>query len=159
MAVGKTTKTKLVADAWLVRYIRGTLFDALTPAQRMQFRMVCDKGPEAVARWASESLPKHPTLWQRIKNAERQQRFRNNARTPNWQKDWKRASRLLGKRYSRDLRKCADLLVSDANKPLTPAAVLEAAIDALRRELAGDAQPPRSAQPHAAPSRGEENVG
>ena len=141
--MGKTKNTKLVADAWLVSYIRGTLFDAMTPAQRMQFRMVNDKGPEAVARWASESLAKYPALWHRLKNAERQRRFRDNARAPNWQKDWTRASKVLGRRYIRELRKCAAQL-GEAN----PGAVLDAALDALNRELGAAAQPPRAAEPH-----------
>ena len=141
--MGKTKKTELGADAWLVRYVRGTLFDALTPAQRMQFRMVNDKGPEAVARWASESLAKYPALWHRLKNAERQRRFRDNARSPNWQNDWKRATKILGRRYVRELRKCsAQLGVSN------PGAVLNAALDALSRELSAAAQPPRAAEPH-----------
>ncbi len=143
VVVGKTTKTKLVADAWLVSYIRGTLFDALTPAQRMQFRMVNDKGPEAVARWASESLAKYPVLWHRLKNAERQRRFRENARSPNWQHDWTRASKILGRRYTRELRKCAAQL-GESN----PGAALNAALSALNRELAAAAQPPRAAEPH-----------
>jgi hypothetical protein len=141
--VGKAKKTKLVADAWLVSYIRGTLFDALTPAQRMQFRMVNGKGPEAVARWASESLAKYPVLWHRLKNAERQRRFRDNARSPNWQNDWTRARKILGRRYVRELRKCAAHL-GESN----PGAVLDAALDALNRELGAAAQPPRAAEPH-----------
>lgn len=154
-AVGKTKKTKLVADAWLIRYIRGTLFDALTPAQRMQFRMVSDKGPEAVARWACEALPKSPVLWQRLKNAERQRRFRVNARTPNWHHDWTRAAKLLGSRYVREMRRCAEQLDVES-----PGAVLEAALGALTRELTGAAQPPRAAEPHPPSSlRPEEEVG
>jgi hypothetical protein len=143
VAVGKTKKTDPSADAWLVRYVRGTLFDALTPAQRMQFRMVSDKGPEAVARWASESLARYPVLWHRLKNAERQRRFRDNARSPNWKKDWTRASKILGRRYVRELRKCAEQL-GESN----PGAVLDAALKALNRELGATAQPPRAALTH-----------
>lgn len=143
MTVGKTKKTELSADAWLVRYVRGTLFDALTPAQRMQFRMVRDKGPEAVARWASESLAKYPVLWHRLKNAERQRRFRENARSPNWKKDWTRASKILGRRYVRELRKCAEQLGESY-----PGAALDAALKALNRELGATAQPPRAAVSH-----------
>ena len=141
--MGKAKKTKLVADAWLVSYIRGTLFDALTPAQRMQFRMVNDKGPDAVARWASESLAKYPVLWHRLKNAERQRRFRENARSPNWKKDWTRASKILGRRYVRELRKCAEQLGESY-----PGAALDAALKALNRELGATAQPPRAAVSH-----------
>ncbi len=150
--VGKTKNTKLVADAWLVSYIRGTLFDALTPAQRMQFRMDNDKGPEAVARWASESLAKYPVLWHRLKNAERQRRFRENARSPNWKKDWTRASKILGRRYVRELRKCAEQM-GESN----PGAVLEAALKALNRELGTPAQPPRAAVSH--PPAGSSTTG
>lgn len=141
--VGKTIKTKVVADAWLVGYIRGTLFDALTPAQRMQFRMVSEKGPEAVGRWASESLAKYPVLWHRLKNAERQRRFRENARSPNWKKNWTRASKILGRRYVRELRKCAEQLGAS-----NPGAALDAALNALNRELGASAQPPLAAVSH-----------
>lgn len=147
VAVGKRTKPKLVADAWLIRYIRGTLFDALTPAQRMQFRMVSDKGPEAVARWACEALPKSPALWQRLKNAERQRRFRENARTPNWHHDWARASKLLGSRYVRAMRRYAEQLGLGS-----PGEVLDAALDALGREISA-AQPPLAAEPHPRPDQ------
>jgi len=147
--VGKVTK--LPKDDWLARYVRDHAFDTLTPTERMQFRMACASGSEAVARWANTTLPKYKPLWQRLKSAQRQRRYRKTAARELWSDDWRVAEKNLGRQFTSELRRLQErlMLLDPSGGYATPGEVLNAAFGALSEHLEGlDGRPPRSANHH-----------
>jgi len=148
--VGKVTKVPM--DDWLASYLRDHAFDTLTPSERMQFRMACASGPEAVERWADATLPKYKPLWQRLKSAQRQRRYRKSAAKELWTDEWRVADKLLGRQFVSELRRFQERLKSldPMGSYETPGAVLNAAFGALSERLdALDSRPPRAAAHHA----------
>ncbi len=95
----------VLPDDWLATYIRNYVVDTLAPSERMQFRMACGRGAEAVAEWADATLPKYTSVWRRLKSAQRQRRFRAVPSTEKWMTDWKAAERTLGKHITATLRR------------------------------------------------------
>ena len=95
----------VLPDDWLASYIRNYVVDTLAPSERMQFRMACGRGAEAVAQWADATLPKYTSVWRRLKSAQRQRRFRAVPSTEKWMTDWKAAERTLGKHITAMLRR------------------------------------------------------
>jgi hypothetical protein len=143
----------VLPDDWLATYIRNYVVDTLAPSERMQFRMACGRGSEAVAEWADSTLPKYTSVWRRLKSAQRQRRFRAVPSTEKWMTDWKAAERTLGKNITATLRRNrATLGKSTAATPaemLTAAlAAFEASLPEARTASSGDdaAHPPRSAE-------------
>ena len=139
-------------DDWLACYVRDHAFDTLTPTERMQFRMACTQGTESVARWVDATLPKYKPLWQRLKSAQRQRRFRRSSAKGLWAEDWRAAERNFGKPFVNELRALQARL--EKSDPLgrheTPREVIRAALGALTDRLdANEARPPRGAGPHA----------
>ena len=53
----------VLPDDWLATYIRNYVIDTLAPSERMQFRMACGRGAEAVASWADATLPSALRTW------------------------------------------------------------------------------------------------
>ncbi len=148
--MGKVTKVPM--DDWLASYVRDYAFDTLTPSERMQFRMACAAGTPAVARWADQTLPKYKPVWQRLKSAQRQRRYRKSASRDRWMDEWKAADKNLGTQFTGELKRFRDRLkVLDATGNYeTPGAVLNAAFGALSERLdALDSRGPRSAPAHA----------
>jgi len=126
------------SDDWLATYVRNHVMDTLAPAERMQFRMVCGRGAEAVLAWAEATLPKYTTVWRRLKSAERQRRYRSVPSTQKWMSDWSAAERTLGRHATEILRRRrAELHLS---RDATPAQVLASALDTLEDLL--DARAP-----------------
>jgi hypothetical protein len=126
------------SDDWLATYVRNHVLDTLAPAERMQFRMVCGRGPEAVLAWAEATLPKYSTVWRRLKSAERQRRYRSVPSTRKWVTDWGAAERTLGRQATEILRRRrAELHLS---RDAQPADVLASALDMLEELL--DARAP-----------------
>jgi hypothetical protein len=139
-------------DDWLACYVRDHALDTLTASERMQFRMACAQGADAVARWVDATLPKYKPLWQRLKSAQRQRRFRVNSAKGMWTRDWRAAERSFGPEIVTDLRTLrAKLEKADAHgRYETPEAVLRAALSALDERLEStEARPPRHAGPHS----------
>ncbi len=145
----------VLPDDWLATYIRNYVVDTLAPSERMQFRMACGRGAEAVAEWADSTLPKYTSVWRRLKSAQRQRRFRAVPSTEKWMTDWKAAERTLGKHITATLRRNRATL--GQSTAATPAEMLTAALAAFEASLpearsytasAGDdaALPPRSAE-------------
>ncbi len=146
----------VLPDDWLATYIRNYVVDTLAPSERMQFRMACGRGAEAVAEWADSTLPKYTSVWRRLKSAQRQRRFRAVPSTEKWMTDWKAAERTLGKHITATLRRSRAVL----GKPqsATPAEMLTAALTAFEASLPethactsaanldDSAHPPRSAE-------------
>ncbi len=148
-AMGKVTKVPM--DDWLASYVRDYAFDTLTPSERMQFRMACAAGPQAVAKWAEQTLPKYKLVWQRLKSAQRQRRYRKSAARDKWLEEWKAADKNLGTQFTSELRRFRERLraVDGTGNYDTPGAVLNAAFGALSERLdALDSRGPRSAAPH-----------
>jgi hypothetical protein len=123
----------VLPDDWLAAYIRNYVVDTLAPSERMQFRMACGRGTEAVAEWADSTLPKYTSVWRRLKSAQRQRRFRAVPSTEKWMTDWKAAERTLGKHITATLRRSRAVL----GKPpsATPAEMLTAALTAFEASL------------------------
>jgi len=142
----------VLPDDWLATYIRNYVIDTLAPSERMQFRMACGRGAEAVAPWADATLPKYTSVWRRLKSAQRQRRFRAVPSTEKWMTDWKAAERTLGKTVTAVLRRNRAALGKGQNA--TPAEMLTAALSAFEASLPearasaslDDAHPPRSAE-------------
>jgi hypothetical protein len=101
--MGKVTQIPM--QDWLASYVRDHALDTLTPSERMQFRMACAQGSEAVARWADATLPKYKPLWQRLKSAQRQRRYRSSAARDQWGGDWRAADKNLGRQFAAELRR------------------------------------------------------
>jgi hypothetical protein len=138
-------------DDWLASYVRDYAFDTLTPSERMQFRMACASGSPAVARWAEQTLPKYKSVWQRLKSAQRQRRYRKSASRDRWMEEWKAADKNLGTQFTGELKRFRDRLTAlDSNGSYdTPGAVLNAAFGALSERLDSlDSRGPRSAPAH-----------
>lgn len=151
--MGKLTHVNRVPiDDWLACYVRDHAFDTLTASERMQFRMACAQGPESVARWVDVTLPKYKPLWQRLKSAQRQRRFRRNSAKGMWAGDWHAAEKSFGAEIVGELKALkVRLEKSDPQgRYETPQHVLRAAFTALSDRLAyAEARPPRNAGPHA----------
>jgi hypothetical protein len=126
------------SDDWLATYVRNHVLDTLAPAERMQFRMVCGRGAEAVLAWAEATLPKYSTVWRRLKSAERQRRYRSVPSTRKWVTDWAAAERTLGRQATEILRRRRNEL--HLSRDATPAEVLASALDTLEELL--DARAP-----------------
>ena len=131
------------------------MVDTLAPSERMQFRMACGRGAEAVAEWADATLPKYTSVWRRLKSAQRQRRFRAVPSTEKWMTDWKAAERTLGKTSPPALRRSRAAL--GKAQSATPAEMLTAALAAFEASLPESharssanlddiAHPPRSAE-------------
>jgi hypothetical protein len=143
----------VLPDDWLATYIRNYVVDTLAPSERMQFRMACGRGAEAVALWADATLPKYTSVWRRLKSAQRQRRFRAVPSTEKWMTDWKAAERTLGKNVIAVLRRNRTALGQAPSA--TPAEMLTAALSAFEASLPearasasldDAAHPPRSAE-------------
>jgi plasmid stability protein/predicted Fe-S protein YdhL (DUF1289 family) len=145
----------VLPDDWLATYISNYVVDTLAPSERMQFRMACGRGAEAVAEWADSTLPKYTSVWRRLKSAQRQRRFRAVPSTEKWMTDWKAAERTLGKHITATLRRNRATL--GQSTAATPAEMLTAALAAFEASLpeartyaasGGDdaALPPRSVE-------------
>lgn len=151
-----TKKSHVLPDDWLANYVRNQAFDTLAPAERMQFRMACGRGSDAVAEWADATLPKYTSVWKRLKSAERQRRYRSVPSTRKWTTDWTAADRTLGVQLTTILRRRRGEIGVDSKA--TPAEVLAAALHLLEEHLdaaapvltsvfvEGPAHPPRSAE-------------
>ena len=145
----------VLPDDWLASYVRNHVLDTLAPSERMQFRMACGRGAEAVVAWAAATLPKYTTVWRRLKSAERQRRYRSVPSTKKWMSDWRAAERTLGPELTAMLRRRQAEL--GASPKATPAEVLSAALHTLEEHLdsrvptltgvfvEAPAHPPRSA--------------
>jgi hypothetical protein len=123
----------VLPDDWLAGYVRNHVLDTLAPSERMQFRMACGRGSEALQEWANATLPKYTTVWRRLKSAERQRRYRSVPSTEKWMTDWRAAERTLGKRLTAILRRNRATLGQASTA--TPAEVLAAALDSLDERL------------------------
>lgn len=148
--MGKVTNVPM--DDWLASYVRDFAFDTLTPTERTQFRMACASGSEAIARWADATLPKYKPLWQRLKSAQRQRRYRKSAAKELWTEEWRVADKILGRPFVVELRRFQAKLgaLDPSGHWETPGAVVNAAFGALSERLdLLDARPPRSATHHA----------
>jgi hypothetical protein len=147
--------SNVLPDDWLASYVRDHVLDTLAPAERMQFRMACGRGAEAVAAWAEATLPKYTTVWRRLKSAERQRRYRSVPSTQKWMTDWRAAERTLGSDLTTILRRRHTQL--GVAPKATPAEMLRAALNVLEEQLdahaptltgifvEGAAHPPRGA--------------
>jgi len=127
-----------VEQDWLAAYVRNHVLDTLAPAERMQFRMACGRGADAVAQWAEVTLPKYTSVWRRLKSAERQRRYRAVPSMQKWMTDWNAADRTLGHDLTALLRRHRGELGVPPNA--TPAEVLHAALHVLEERL--DARAP-----------------
>jgi hypothetical protein len=146
----------VLPDDWLATYIRNYVVDTLAPSERMQFRIACGRGAEAVAEWVDATLPKYSSVWRRLKSAQRQRRFRAVPSTEKWMTDWKAAERTLGKHITATLRRSRVALGKSQNA--TPAEMLTAALAAFEAallepvscgaslQIEDTAHPPRSAE-------------
>jgi hypothetical protein len=126
------------SDDWLATYVRNHVLDTLAPGERMQFRMACGRGAEAVLTWAEATLPKYSTVWRRLKSAERQRRYRSVPSTRKWMSDWSAAERTLGRQATEILRRRRGAL--HLGRDASPAAALASALDTLEELL--DARAP-----------------
>jgi hypothetical protein len=125
--------SNVLPDDWLAAYVRNYVLDTLAPSERMQFRMACGRGSEAVTAWVDSTLPKYTTVWRRLKSAERQRRYRSVPSMHKWMTDWRAAERTLGRDLTAILRRRrADLGVAPKS---TPAEVLAAALALLEERL------------------------
>jgi hypothetical protein len=131
--------SNVLPDDWLAGYVRNQVLDTLAPSERMQFRMACGRGSEALQEWANATLPKYTAIWRRLKSAERQRRYRSVPSTEKWMTDWRAAERTLGKNLTTILRRNRATLGQSASA--TPADVLTAALNSLDESLT--AQPAR----------------
>jgi hypothetical protein len=129
---------RALAQDWIAAYVRNHVLDTLAPAERMQFRMVCGRGDDAVAAWAEVTLPKYTTVWRRLKSAERQRRYRAVPSMQKWMTDWHAAERTLGRDLTALLRRHRGEL--GVAPKASPAEVLRAALHALEEQL--DARAP-----------------
>jgi hypothetical protein len=127
--------SNVLPDDWLASYVRNQVLDTLAPSERMQFRMACGRGSEALQEWANGTLPKYTGVWRRLKSAERQRRYRKVPSTEKWMTDWRAAERTLGKNLTTILRRNRATLGQAATA--TPAEVLAAALNALDERLSG----------------------
>ncbi len=146
----------VLTDDWLATYVRNHVVDTLAPSERMQFRIACGRGSEAVVVWADATLPKYTSVWRRLKSAQRQRRFRAVPSTEKWMTDWKAAERTLGKNLTATLRRNRAALGKAQNA--TPLELLTAALSAFEVSLVEShrgisavlvedaAHPPRSAE-------------
>jgi hypothetical protein len=146
----------VLPDDWLATYIRNYVVDTLAPSERMQFRMACGRGAEAVVEWADATLPKYTSVWRRLKSAQRQRRFRAVPSTEKWMTDWKAAERTLGKHITATLRRNRGVLGKAPTA--TPVEMLTAALSAFEASVTEThgcasnvivddaAHPPRSAE-------------
>jgi hypothetical protein len=123
----------VLPDDWLATYIRNYVVDTLAPSERMQFRIACGRGAEAVAEWADSTLPKYTSVWRRLKSAQRQRRFRAVPSTEKWMTDWKAAERTLGTQITATLRRNRATL--GKAPAATPAEMLTAALAAFEASL------------------------
>jgi hypothetical protein len=150
-----TKVSNVLPEDWLATYVRTYVLDTLAPSERMQFRMACGRGPEAVIAWVDATLPKYTTVWRRLKSAERQRRYRSVPSTQKWMTDWRAAERTFGRDLTTILRRRrAELGVAPK---ATPVEVLGAALATLEQHLdaaaptlttvfvEGPAHPPRGA--------------
>ncbi len=147
--------SRVLPDDWLATYVRNHALDTLAPSERMQFRMACGRGAEAVAEWTEATLPKYTQVWRRLKSAQRQRRYRSVPSTEKWMTDWRAAERTLGKDLTAILRRNRAALGEAPNA--TPAELLTAALTVLDANLVKSrarvskvfvddvAHPPRSA--------------
>lgn len=131
-------KVERVPEGWLATYVRNHVLDTLAPAERMQFRMACGRGSDAVAGWADATLPKYTTVWRRLKSAERQRRYRSVPSMQKWMNDWRAAERTFGRDLTAILRRHRGEL--GVTPKATPAEVLSAALHLLEEQL--DARAP-----------------
>lgn len=129
--------SNVLPDDWLAGYVRNQVLDTLAPSERMQFRMACGRGSEALQEWANATLPKYAAVWRRLKSAERQRRYRSVPSTEKWMTDWRAAERTLGKNLTTILRRNRATLGQSATA--TPAEVLAAALNSLDERLSGQA--------------------
>ena len=125
--------SNVLPDDWLASYVRNQVLDTLAPSERMQFRMACGRGSEAVAEWAATTLPKYTTHWRRLKSAERQRRYRSVPSAEKWMTDWRAAERTLGKDLTTLLRRNRAALGQSTTA--TPAQLLAAALNSLDDHL------------------------
>ncbi len=139
-------------EDWLANYVRNHALDTLTPSERIQFRIACGRGPQAVSEWVDTTLPKYALLWRRLKSAQRQRRFRSVPNTEKWMNDWRIAERTFGKDLTDILRRNRAGLNQPAKA--TPADTLGAALMLIDAHLSGSAAlcddaplPPRAAGP------------
>ena len=132
--------SNVLPDDWLASYVRNQVLDTLAPSERMQFRMACGRGSEALQEWANATLPKYTAIWRRLKSAERQRRYRAVPSTEKWMTDWRAAERTLGKNLTTILRRNRATLGQSATA--TPADVLAAALSSLDERL--NAHPARA---------------
>jgi hypothetical protein len=147
----KNIVNRIPIDDWLAAYVHDHAFDTLTPTERMQFRMACAQGTDTVSRWVDATLPKYKPLWQRLKSAQRQRRFRQTSARGLWTEDWRVAELNFGRAIVDDLRRLqARLTATDpTGRYETPRDVLNAAMGALAEKLdAVEKRPPRGAGPH-----------
>ena len=153
--------SNVLPNDWLASYVRNQVLDTLAPSERMQFRMACGRGSEAVAEWAATTLPKYTTVWRRLKSAERQRRYRSVPSAEKWMTDWRAAERTLGKDLTTILRRNRATLGQSATA--TPVEVLSAALSSLDEQLGQHPRPtavrvddlghgPRSADSTRAPA-------
>jgi hypothetical protein len=133
-----TKVERTLEQDWLATYVRNYVLDTLAPAERMQFRMACGRGVDAVAGWAEATLPKYTSVWRRLKSAERQRRYRSVPSMQKWMTDWHAAERTLGHDLTALLRRHrGELGVAPS---ATPAEVLSTALHVLEKQL--DARAP-----------------
>jgi hypothetical protein len=137
---------RMSSDDWLPNYVRNHVLDTLTPAERMQFRIVCGRGAAEVSDWADATLPKYPVIWRRLKSAQRQRRFRSVPNMEKWMNDWRAAERTLGKELTEILRRNRANL--NQSSKATPADTLHAALTLLDAQLNTDSSPVRITAPN-----------
>ncbi len=125
--------SNVLPDDWLANYVRNQALDKLAPSERMQFRMACGRGSEALQEWANATLPRYTAVWRRLKGAERQRRYRSVPSTEKWMTDWRAAERTLGKGLTTILRRNRATL--GQSPTATPAEVLAAALNSLDERL------------------------
>lgn len=145
----------VLPDDWLATYVGNHVVDTLAPSERMQFRMACGRGSDAVAEWADATLPKYTQVWRRLKSAQRQRRYRSVPIAEKWMTDWRAAERTLGKDLTATLRRNRTALGEKPNA--TPAVLLTAALNTLDALLSDQRNRPSTARPEdALPPRSAE---
>jgi hypothetical protein len=73
----------------------------------MQFRMVCEDRGRTLGR----SIAEVQSLWQRLKSAQRQRRYRKTAAKELWADDWRVAEKNLGRQFTGELRRFQERLL------------------------------------------------
>ncbi len=126
-------KKNVKSSAWLNHYIETQVLNKVSPSERTRYRLARGHGDEAQAAWVSEVLPKYPALWSKMKNAERQRRFRSLASPTRWQKDWTVAKKVLGAENVRRLKACQEHLGDQQPLPLVTQAI-ESLLEHCRKE-------------------------